>query len=351
MSTKKIYLILTSFIFGTIQTYQATLFITGGAGFIGSNTVRYFFDTYEDYRIIVLDALTYAGSLNNIPNYIKESPRFIFVKGSILDRHTVDDIMAQSTYVIHLAAESDVTRSIENDDVFLKTNILGTEVLLQALRKHSDTIQRFIYVSTSEVYGTAQELPMTEEHLLNPRSPYAASKAAADRLVYAYCCTYNVPVVTVRPFNNYGPCQHYEKVIPNFITNALNDEPLSIEGDGTQTRDWLYVTDTIRFFDILLHYKDFSALEHQVFNIGSGRMISVIDLAYNIVDLIGASHDLITFTRNRPGQVNEHLSSFEKAQRICNWKPSVSLEEGLGQTISWYKNKKTKKIGCTKHPI
>ena len=314
-----------------------TVLITGACGFIGSNFLDYMYHKYPDYKFIVLDSLSYAGSLENIPNEIQHSNRFKFVHESIVNYPVVNKLMANSDYVVHFAAETHVTRSIIDDFTFFETDVLGTRALLKALVNHRDKVKNFIHISTSEVYGTAEYQPMDEVHPLNPRSPYAAAKTAADRLVYAYHCTYGVPVVIIRPFNNYGPHQHPEKMIPRFIDAAIKKEPLTIHGDGLQTRDWLNVWDTCQAVDMVMHASDFSTLENQEINIGSGIKTSVLDIAKIILKEFNLSEDYLKFVEDRPGQVECHIAGRTKAEKLLNWTPQVSLEKGLIETINWYK--------------
>jgi len=214
-----------------------TILVTGGAGFIGSNFVRYLFEAYPDLHITVLDALTYAGNMDSIPENIRNDARFDFWYGNVRNGELVNKLVPESDVVIHFAAESHVARSIFDNTVFFETDVLGTQVVANAVLRHVDSVERFIHISTSEVYGTALQIPMTEEHPLNPCTPYASAKTGADRLVYSYWVTYKIPAIIVRPFNTYGPNQHLEKVIPRFITSALQDEPLTIHGSGQNTRD------------------------------------------------------------------------------------------------------------------
>lgn len=320
------------------ESKDKKVLLTGACGFIGSNFLSYMYNKYPDYHFIVLDALTYAGSLDNIPAHIQASDRFEFIEDTIVNYPLVNEIMSRVDYVVHFAAESHVTRSIVDDFVFIETDLLGTRALMRALVNNADRVERFIHISTSEVYGTADYEPMDELHLLNPRSPYAAAKAAADRLVYAYHCTYDVPVVIIRPFNNYGPRQHLEKMIPRFIDAAMNGKPLQVHGDGSQTRDWLYVEDTVAAIDTVLHFEDFSKIKNEAINIGSGVDTSVIEIARMILKKFNLPEDYIEFVDDRPGQVDCHIAGIKKAANILKWTPSISLEEGLEKTIDWYLN-------------
>lgn len=315
-----------------------TVFLTGAAGFIGSNFLKYMFDNYPNYRFLVLDALTYAGNLENIPDYIKNSDRFEFFYGSVSNPYIVDLIMNRSDFVVHFAAESHVTNSIYEDFTFFETDVNGTRVLMRSLVKHKNKVQRFIHISTSEVYGTAESHPMTEDHPLNPRSPYAAAKVGADRIVYSYYCTYDVPVLIIRPFNNYGPRQHIEKVIPRFLSRAISGQTLTVQGSGKQTRDWLYVEDTCKALDKALHVKDFSKLKGQVINIGNGKDHSINYIAQLILKHLNLDEELVEFIKDRPGQVDCHIACIQKAKELLDWEPIVSLEEGLKYTVEWYKS-------------
>ena len=320
---------------------KKTILVTGAAGFIGSNFLKYMFDKYPAYQFIVIDALTYAGSLDKIPDYIQKSSRFEFIHNTINDAKVVDAAMAKSNLVVHFAAETHVTRSIYDDELFFYTDVLGTRVLMNAVKKYTQNIERFVHISTSEVYGTAEYEPMDENHPLNARSPYAAAKVGADRLVYSYCCTYNVPAVILRPFNNYGPGQHLEKLIPRFITAAIKKEPITIHGTGQQSRDWVYTIDVARAIDSVLHLENFDAIKHQVINIGSGKTISVLEIAQIILDYFKLPASYLQFTSDRPGQVACHISSTEKAKTLLNWSANASLEEGLKETIAWYLENKS----------
>jgi len=313
-----------------------TVFLTGAAGFIGSNFLQYMFDKYPDYEFIVLDALTYAGNLNNIPKYIRDSERFHFYYGSVTNYMLVDKLMGASDLVVHFAAESHVTRSILDDYTFFDTDVMGTRAMMTALVKYANKVERFVHISTSEVYGTALTEPMTEDHQINPRSPYAAAKAGADRLVYSYCCTYDVPAVIFRPFNNYGPRQHLEKVIPRFITQAIKKQKLTVHGDGMQSRDWVNTHDVCRALDLALHIEDFEKIKGEVINIGTGTPTTILDIAKIVLDYFNLPHSYIQLADDRPGQVRCHISSTDKAKELLGWEASFSFKDGLKDVIRWY---------------
>lgn len=334
--TLLIFLISTASLHSHEKLARKTVFLTGAAGFIGSNFLKYMFDKYPTYDFEVLDALTYAGSLDNIPDYIKNSDRFKFYYGSVNNYLLVDALMSKAHLVVHFAAESHVTRSILDDTTFFETDVLGTRIMMTALVKHRATVERYIHISTSEVLGTALHEPMDEEHPLNPRSPYAGAKAGADRLVYSYWCTYDIPAVIVRPFNNYGPQQHLEKVIPRFIASAIQGEPLTIHGDGTQSRDWLHTQDLARALDIILHKEDFAPIKNQVFHIGSGIATPINEIAAIIAEYFDLPQTQIRHIGDRPGQVHCHISSTKKAWDLLGWKAEIPLKEGLLKTIRWY---------------
>jgi dTDP-glucose 4,6-dehydratase len=316
-----------------------TVLITGGAGFIGSNFVRHLYKTYPDYRIIVLDILTYAGSVDNLPVDINKANdgHFKFWYGDVRNAELVDSLVAQSDAVVHFAAETHVTRSIFDNLRFFETDVLGTHVIANSVLKHADRVERFIHISSSEVYGTARREPMDEEHPLMPMSPYASAKAGADRLVYSYWATYKLPAFIVRPFNNYGPYQHLEKAIPRFITSCILDEPLQVHGDGSAERDWVFVEDVCQGLDIALHH-DIEPLKGQAINVGTGRSISIATIAEMIVDKMGKPRSMIKKIDDRPGQVFKHISSTEKAAELLGWQATTQFEEGLDRAIEWYQN-------------
>ena len=312
-----------------------TVLITGGVGFIGSNFVRYIFENYTGYHIIVLDALTYAGNTDNIPESIKSDSRFNFWYGNVRNGELVNELVSKSDIVVHFAAESHVARSIFDNTIFFETDVLGTQVVANAVVKHQSSVERFIHISTSEVYGTAQEVPMTEEHPLLPASPYAAAKAGADRLVYSYWLTYGIPATIIRPFNNYGPNQHLEKVVPRFITSALLDETLTVHGPGENTRDWVYVEDLCQALDKVMHIS-LDKVKGQVINIGTGKDIAVKTIAEMVVDRLGKPMSLITHMGDRLGQVKRHVSSIDKASQILGWKAETDFDKGIDTAIRWY---------------
>ncbi len=347
----------TSYVFSSTEASnenKKTVLITGAAGFIGSNFLQYMYDKYPCYQFIVIDALTYAGSLENISGEIRNSDRFEFVHANINDFETVDSLMKVSDFVVHFAAESHVTRSIVSDEKFLETDILGTRSLLVALQKNRSKVERFIHISTSEVYGTADTQPMTETHPLKPRSPYAAAKAGADRLVYSYYCTYDLPVLIIRPFNNYGPNQHVEKLIPRIAASIILNQPIKIHGSGEQSRDWLHTLDTARAIDMALHKPDFSTLKGEEINIGTEKAISVNEIVQSILSILQKPDYPVFHITDRPGQVDCHIAGTKKARELLGWTPVISFEEGLTETLGWYlKNKEfcTNLFENSSHPV
>jgi dTDP-glucose 4,6-dehydratase len=308
------------------------ILVTGGAGFISSNVVRHLLAA-TPFEVVSLDALTYAGNIDNLADVLGHE-RLSFVHGDICNPELVADVVGEVDVIVNAAAESHVEKSIqEGASEFVTTNVEGTQILLDAIRRNP--VERFILISSSEVYGTAERAPMDEEHPLNPRSPYAATKAGADRLAYSYYVTYGLPIVIVRPFNNYGPFQHPEKVVPRFITQALLDEPLTIHGDGHASRDWLYVEDDAEAIEALIAC-DPDSVAGEVVNVATGRDISVSEIADLVLDGVGKSRSLKVHTPERPGQVDCHVGSTEKAERLLGWRARTSFERGLERTIAWY---------------
>src|SRR5438309_9039481 len=308
--------------------------VTGGAGFISSNFIHHLL-AKTPYEVVSLDALTYAGNLDNLSGVMSHE-RLSFVHGDIRDAELVRDVVSEVDVIVNAAAESHVEKSIaEGAREFVTTNVEGTQILLDAIRDAS--VERFILISSSEVYGTAQCPPMTEEHPLNPRSPYAATKAGADRLAYAYWTTYDLPITVVRPFNNYGPRQHPEKVVPRFITQALADEPLTIHGDGHASRDWLYVGDDAEAIVAVID-APIEKIAGEVINVATGVDISVADIAGMVLDVLGKPRDLVRNVPERLGQVDRHIGSTEKARALLGWEARTGFEEGLQRTVAWYRD-------------
>ncbi|BCA54219.1 dTDP-glucose 4,6-dehydratase [Nitrospira sp. KM1] len=319
-----------------------TILITGGAGFIGSNFVRYLYDKYPEYRLIVLDALTYAGNIKNLPVDINSGSdeRLVFWYGNVRNGELVDTIMSQSDAVVHFAAESHVTRSIYDNLLFFETDVLGTQTVANAVLKYRDRIERFVHISTSEVYGTAMAERMSEDHPLLPMSPYASAKCGADRLVYSYWETYKIPAIIVRPFNNYGPYQHLEKVVPRFITSCLLGEPLTVHGDGTAARDFLHVQDHCEALDLILHASR-EKVVGEVINIGTGCHTDLITIANTVRRLMRPDKSPVQYIGDRPGQVFRHTCDNTRASKLLGWAPKISFEEGLDRTVRWYRDNET----------
>jgi dTDP-glucose 4,6-dehydratase len=307
--------------------------VTGGAGFISSNLIRHLLEA-TPHEVVCIDALTYAGNLENLAD-VMSHPRLAFVHGDIRDTALVRELVEGVDVIVNAAAESHVEKSIEDGaSEFVTTNVEGTQILLDAIRQ--TPVERFVLVSSSEVYGTADYAPMDEEHPLNPRSPYAATKAGADRLAYSYYVTYGLPIVIVRPFNNYGPRQHPEKVVPRFITQALADEPLTIHGDGHASRDWLYVGDDAEAIEAIVE-APIDDIAGEVLNIATGVDISVADIAGLVLEVLGKPADLVRYVDERLGQVDRHIGSTDKTAKLVGWQAQTSFTEGLERTVAWYR--------------
>ncbi|MDE2571184.1 MAG: GDP-mannose 4,6-dehydratase [bacterium] len=323
---------------GKAGAARKTVLITGGAGFIGSNFARHIFEKYPDYRIVVYDALTYAGNVENFSPAMRESDRFEFIYGNICNAAQVTEVVGSADIVVHFAAETHVTRSIFDGRTFFETDVLGTANLAGAAVHHGSRIERFIHISTSEVYGTCRsdQESMDEEHPLEPCSPYASAKVGADRLVYSYWRTYGLPAVVVRPFNNYGPSQHLEKCIPRFITSALLREPLTVHGVGGSARDWLHVADTCQAIDRIVHAPAESVVG-EVFNLGTGIATDVLSIAKRVLRHAGLPEDHVAFIGDRPGQVELHRACTQKVRRVLDWQPRISLDEGIARTFDWFR--------------
>jgi dTDP-glucose 4,6-dehydratase len=307
--------------------------VTGGAGFIAANFIHHLLRA-TPYEVVSMDALTYAGNPANLKDVMAHE-RLSFVHGDIRDVDLVADVISECDVIVNAAAESHVEKSIEQGgSEFVTTNVEGTQILLDAIRRKP--VERFILISSSEVYGTAEQEPMDEEHPLNPRSPYAATKAGADRLAYSYFVTYGLPIVIVRPFNNYGPRQHPEKVIPRFITQALQELPLTIHGDGHASRDWLYVDDDAEAIEAIIA-APLDNVAGEVLNVATGVDISVQRIAELVLDALGKPRSLQAHVPERLGQVDRHIGSTEKIARLTGWSARTPFEEGLARTIAWYR--------------
>ena len=309
---------------------MANVLVTGGAGFIGSNFVTYALDTHPDWHVTTLDKLTYAGRLENLRD-VEDNPRHRFVKGDVADARVAGPLMAESDYVIHFAAETHVDRSIHEAGDFITTDVFGTFVLLDAARA-SSRLRRFMQISTDEVYGSVPEGASLETDELKPRNPYAASKAGADRLAYSYFATYEVPVIITRASNNYGPQQFPEKIIPLFITNALDERPLPLYGDGQNVRDWLHVDDHCRALDLLLH----RGQPGDVYNIGGGHEMKNVDLTHRILEILDRPTTLIRPVTDRPGHDRRYCLDTTKL-RALGWTPQVAFRDGLRAAVEWYR--------------
>lgn len=305
--------------------------VTGGAGFIGSNFVKYMLDKYPDYELINLDALTYCGNLRNLED-IEDYPKYSFVKGDIRDSELVDEIVGEGVdYIVNFAAESHVDRSIEDPEIFIKSNILGTQVLLDAAKKYN--IKKYLQVSTDEVYGSlGSEGYFTEETPLQANSPYSASKAGADLMVRAYGNTFNLPINITRCSNNYGPYQFPEKLIPLMISNALEDKKLPIYGDGKNIRDWLHVYDHCSAIDLVLHKGKLG----EVYNIGGHNEKQNIEIVKLILKELDKDESLIEFVSDRLGHDRRYAIDSSKITRELGWTPKYTFETGIVETINWY---------------
>jgi dTDP-glucose 4,6-dehydratase len=305
--------------------------VTGGAGFIGSNFVRFLLSARRGVEIVNFDKLTYAGNPESLAD-IAQDPRYQFVRGDITDRIAVGELFGRGfDAVVHFAAETHVDRSIENAAPFLNTNILGTQCLLEAARDHRDL--RFIHISTDEVYGSAPAgVKFKEETPLDPRSPYAASKASAEHFVAASANTFGISSVILRCTNNFGPFQFPEKLIPLMIANASENKPLPIYGDGMQERDWLFVEDYCRAISLALE----DAKAGSVYNVSSGVSQPNLEIVRTILQLLGKSESLIQYVKDRPGHDRRYALDSSKFQKELGWRPLVSFQEGVRKTIEWY---------------
>ncbi len=310
---------------------MARLVVTGGMGFIGSAFVRRRLASTDD-EVLVVDKLTYAGNPNNL-KAMREDPRLTFVQGDVCDRGLMDRVVRDADAVVHFAAETHVDRSILDAGSFVVTDVVGTYSVLEACRKAD--VGRLLHISTDEVYGEAGDRPCAEDAPLMPKSPYAASKAGADRLVWSYVATYGLPAVISRCTNNYGPYQHPEKLIPLFVTNALEDRPLPMYGTGRNTRDWIHVEDHCAALDRLLGAK---GIEGEVFNVGAGQERSVQAIGESILRILGKPLDLLKAVDDRPGHVVRHAVDWGKIRDRLGWRPAKDFETGLRETVAWYRD-------------
>jgi dTDP-glucose 4,6-dehydratase len=309
------------------------LLVTGGAGFIGSNFIRYMLSKHPDYEIINLDKLTYAGNLENLRD-IEDDPRYSFIKGDICDAALMDELAPRVDTIVNFAAESHVDRSIGDPRPFVVTDILGTQTILEAVKKHK--VGRFLHISTDEVYGSIDKGSFRETDPLLPNSPYAASKAGADLLCRSFFKTYGTPVLVTRSSNNFGPYQHPEKLIPYLSINTINREAVQLYGDGTNIRDWIYVLDNCRAIDTVLD----SGLDGEIYNISAGNETRNIDIAKSVCGLNGLSEDVIGFVTDRPGHDFRYSVNSAKTHAL-GWAPEADFITSLQDTVSWYRDNET----------
>jgi len=311
------------------------LLITGGAGFIGSNFIHYILKKYPDYQVVNLDVLTYAGNLENLKD-VENDARYRFVKGNITDMTAVEPLMEECDMVVHFAAESHVDRSIMDPNVFIETNIQGTYVLLEVARKYN---KRFHHISTDEVFGSLKpgDKAFNEETPYDPRSPYSASKAAADHLVRAYFYTYDLPITISNCSNNYGPYHFPEKLIPLAITNLLEGKPVPVYGDGRQVRDWLYVEDHCKAIDLIIHQGKVG----ETYCIGGKSERENIWIVKKLIEILGKDESAIEYVKDRPGHDRRYAIDYSKIERELGWRPETTLEAGLSKTVEWFRANET----------
>ena len=308
-----------------------TLLITGGAGFIGSNFIHYIARKYPEYRIINLDKLTYAGNLENLRD-IEDNPNYKFIKGDIANRKLVGEIFNYNKIdaIINFAAESHVDRSIEDPGVFIRTDIYGTYVLLEAARKYNSKI--FLQISTDEVYGSIEDGSFAEDDALKPSSPYSASKAGAEMIVRSFFKTFGTPIIITRTTNNFGPYQYPEKIIPLFVTNLIDDIKVPLYGDGMNVRDWIYVDDNCGALDLVLH----KGRVGEIYNIGAGNEKPNIWITKKIIEILGKSEDVIEPVADRLGHDRRYSVDCTKLKKDLGWETQYDFEEALKKTVNWY---------------
>ena len=312
-----------------------TYLVTGGAGFIGSRFVNFILEKYDDIRVVNIDKLTYAGNPENIKE-LSDDERHIFCKDDICNEQRIKEIfqLYKPNYVVNFAAESHVDRSIGKPEDFIQTDVFGTFILLEASRKHK--IEKFIQISTDEVYGSTLGNPFRETDTLMPSSPYSASKTAADRLAYSYFKTYDLPVIITRASNNYGSYQYPEKLIPLFITNAMDDKPMPLYGDGLNVRDWLYVEDHCSAVDFIIS----KGVDGEVYNVGGGNELTNIVITDTILKMTDKSSDLIKFVDDRPGHDRRYALDCTKLTDL-GWKAESDFEDAMKNTVEWYQNNRS----------
>lgn len=305
--------------------------VTGGAGFIGSHFVHHALDAHPDWRVTTLDKLTYAGRRENLAD-LDAHPRHRFILGDVADADAAAPLVREAEIVVHFAAETHVDRALRNAGEFIRTDVQGTFVLLDAARR-APRLRCFVQISTDEVYGSVETGASRETDELRPRNPYAASKAGADRLAYSYWASHDVPVVITRASNNYGPRQYPEKIIPLFIANAIDNRPLPLYGDGRNVRDWLHVADHCRALDLLIH----RGRPGETYNVGGGNGMTNLDLTHRILERLGRPASLIAPVADRPGHDRRYCLDATKLGAL-GWKPQTAFEAGLGATVDWYAN-------------
>ncbi len=311
---------------------MTTILITGGAGFIGSNFTRYILQKYPHYKVVVYDKLTYAGNLDNLKDVAQNYPdRYTFIQGDICDAEKVEGVVKAYgvEFIVNFAAESHVDRSIFEPGSFIQTDVFGTYVLLEVVRKLG--VKRMVQVSTDEVYGSIEEGSFKENAPLNPSSPYSASKAGGDLMCLAYYKTWGIPVMITRGSNTFGPYQYPEKIIPLFITNAIDDQPLPLYGDGLNVRDWLYVLDHCEAIDLVLH----QGKPGEIYNVGAGNELTNLELTYRILKLLNKPESLIRFVEDRPGHDRRYSLDCTKIKAL-GWRPRYNFDEALAETVRWY---------------
>lgn len=305
------------------------ILVTGGCGFIGTNFIRYILDKHENYKVCNVDKLTYGGNLENLKDLEKNS-RYKFVKGDICNKNLVLDVMKQSDIVVHFAAESHVDNSIRDSNAFIHSNVKGTQTLLDAAKLCR--IQKFIQISTDEVYGSIIKGSSKETDILEPNNPYSASKAAGDMLARAYNVTFNVPIIITRSSNNFGPYQHPEKLIPLFVTNLLRGKKVPLYGDGLNVREWLYVMDNCEAIDKVLHKGEIG----EIYNIGGGTEQTNFEITKLLLKELGKDDSYVDFVKDRLGHDRRYALNISKIKKL-GWKPKYSFEKALKETVNWYR--------------